>query len=126
MTVLRVHLDRLDDLIEVVGYLNGPVREARPPAAPAGQHLVERFLVARVIRDRRGRVLQLMSRQDTHHTLISTDDPFLPQLPRASDTRRRRRLTSQPPGAAAGPRVDDVLVGRLAHVPASPPQRPLL
>ena len=44
-----VHLNRLDDLVEVVGHLHGPVGEGGAADAAAAQHLVERPLVGAVI-----------------------------------------------------------------------------
>ena len=82
----RVHLDRLDDLVQVVGHLHRPVGERGPADAAVAQHLVERLLVGAVIGDGRGRVLELVAGQDADDALARRDDAFA----RAACGRRRR------------------------------------
>src|ERR1700687_5079781 len=53
---LRIYLNRLDDLVQIIGHLNRPVGIGRPPHAALAQHLIEGLLIGRMIRDGRRRI----------------------------------------------------------------------
>src|SRR5438105_494876 len=77
---LRIHLNRLDNLVQVVGHLHGPVGESGPADAPVAEDFVEGLLVSAVIGDRGGRILELVAGENADDALACGDDPFLAQL----------------------------------------------
>src|SRR5262249_25914587 len=69
-----IHLDRLDNLVQIVRHLHRAVREcgAANPSMP--EDVVEGLAVGAVIRDGRRRVLELMPRQYAHDAVRRRDD----------------------------------------------------
>src|SRR5436309_15568597 len=77
---LGVYLNRLDDLVQVVGHLNGAVGESGSANAALAQDFVEGLLVGAVIGDSGGRVFELMAGQDADDALARLDHAFLAQF----------------------------------------------
>src|SRR2546421_12852165 len=70
-----IHLDRLDNFIEIVGDLHCPGCIRGAADAAMAQYLLERLLVGAVIGDGRGWGLVLMPGQDAHGAIAGADDP---------------------------------------------------
>ena len=86
------------------------------------EHFVEFLRVAAVVRHGRGRVLELMARQDADHAVGRRDHAFLAEEFRPGHTRSAGRLAAETAGADLGFRVEDLLVGDLPHHAVAPLQ----
>ena len=88
---------------------------ARPPHAPAAEHLVELLLVGRVIGNGRGRIFELMAGQDADHALVAADDPLIAEEPCAGHARGAGRFAAETAGGNLGLRVENFLIADLPH-----------
>src|SRR6266849_2973535 len=79
----RIHLDRLDDFVQLIRHLHRPVGKARAADAAFAQNFVEGLLIGTVISHGCGRVFELVAGQDANHAFAGGDDALLSQLPRS-------------------------------------------
>src|SRR5581483_55874 len=96
-TYSRIYFNSLDYLIQIVWHLHGAVGEGRAAHAALAQDFVEDFLIGAVIRNRGGRILELMASEDTDDALTRLNNSFLVKFSRPCHAGCRRRLTPQPP-----------------------------
>src|SRR5437588_2872712 len=114
-----IHLDRLDDLVQVVGNLHGAVGVRRPAHAALAEYLLEILLIGAVIGDGGSRVLELVTCQDANDAVATFDDPLLAQSFGAGHAGGRSGLATETAGADLGLGVENLLIRRLAHDPAA-------
>src|SRR5262249_15718648 len=74
----------------------------------------ELFLVGRVVGHRGSWIFQLMSGENAHHALVSSDDAFRDEHSRAGNAGRARRLAAQSTRADLRFGVENLLIIRLA------------
>ena len=110
----RCPLDRLDDLLQVVGHGDGAVGKGGACDAAAAQHLVELLAVGRVVGDRGGGVLELMAGEDADHALVGPITPSATSALGAGHAGGAGRLAAQAAGAHLGLGVENLLVAHLA------------
>src|SRR5262249_16848259 len=112
--ILRVYLNRPNNLLHVVAHLHGAVAERAAADVAVGENLVEGLGIGAVVGDCRGGILELMASEDTDDAVAWGDHAFAAKGAGAGHAGRRCRLAAEAARSDLRLGIQDVLIADLA------------